>query len=60
MGVEHARAYEAETSITLPESFKNNWYWAIVPIALGMKGALRARAEAVQKDMNSARDLALS
>jgi hypothetical protein len=37
MGAEHVRAWEADTSITLSDSFKNNWYWALLPIALGAK-----------------------
>ncbi len=54
MGADYVRAWEADTSITLSDSFKNNWYWALLPIAMGTKGMLRNEAEKVQGDMNRA------
>lgn len=54
MGADYVRAWEADTSITLSDSFKNNWYWALLPMAMGAKGVLRNGAEKLQGDMNRA------
>ena len=54
ISADHVRAWEADTSITLSDSFKNNWYWALLPIALGAKWSLRNKADAVKDKMDHA------
>lgn len=54
MSTDYVRAWEADTHITLSDSFKNNWYWALLPIAMGMKWPLKNKADAVQGHMNRA------
>lgn len=58
MWADYARAWSLDTKIELASNLRNNLAWALLPIWLGMKWALRVRAEKIQWDMGRAQTLA--